>query len=203
MTSIPGFEGGLLRITGGEARGRLIKAPEGLSIRPTGSKVRQAFFNILSNKLNGCRFLDLCAGTGLMGIEAMSRGASSLIAVEEDRPSAKAIESNLKRIGYEGEVICADVKRALPILEPEAFDIIYADPPYKSELVKNLPGLIERYGLLAPDGFLVIEHLKSIEVDVPDLPLKAMESNRRLRRVDTRNYGITSISFFHYDPAVP
>ncbi|MBX9721237.1 MAG: RsmD family RNA methyltransferase, partial [Candidatus Obscuribacterales bacterium] len=67
-----------MRITGGEARGRVIAGPEGLTLRPTGSKVRQAFFNILGNKLYGCSFLDICAGSGLIGIEALSRGAGSL-----------------------------------------------------------------------------------------------------------------------------
>ena len=154
-----------MRITGGEARGRLIKAPPGLSIRPTASKVRQAFFNILSNNLYGARFLDLCAGTGLMGIESLSRGADSLIAVEEHRPSARAIEANLKLLGYEGEVICADVRKALPILAPGSFDIIYADPPYKSELVFDLTHLVEKFELLDEDGVLIIEHLKTIDPD--------------------------------------
>lgn len=168
----------------------MITAPPGLEIRPTSSKVRQAFFNILGNKIYGSRFLDLCAGTGLMGIEALSRGAASLISVEENKVFAKQIQSNLKHLGYadQSEVISTNVERALPLLTEKSFDIIFADPPYKDKLVKKLPGLIAKFDLL-DDGVFVLEHLRSIvpETDGDDaiLPLTS-----------TRNYGQTSISFF-------
>src|SRR5881628_2830881 len=127
-----------LRITGGEARGRSISGPIGLEARPTASKIRQAFFNILHERINGARFLDLFAGTGLMGIEALSRGAHQLVAVYESRKMTKMIQANLAKIGYEAEVISADVRRVIPILETDSFDIIFADPPYKGNKATSL-----------------------------------------------------------------
>ncbi|MBX9570041.1 MAG: 16S rRNA (guanine(966)-N(2))-methyltransferase RsmD [Candidatus Obscuribacterales bacterium] len=178
-----------MRITGGEARGRVITAPPGLEIRPTSSKVRQAFFNILGNKIYGCRFLDLCAGTGLMGIEALSRGAASLISVEVDKTFAKQIQTNLKHLGYadQSEVISTHVERALPLLTEKSFDIIFADPPYKDRLVKKLPNLIGQFNLL-DDGVFILEHLKSTTPEVSEDSPLALTS--------TRNYGQTSISFY-------
>lgn len=176
-----------MRITGGEARGRMIAGPTGLQLRPTGSKVRQAFFNILSNKLNGCSFLDLCAGSGIMGIEALSRGAGSLIAVEEDRKTAKAIETNLKHLGYDAEVICGEVNRVIPILKGQSFDIIFADPPYKSGIAESILRLVEKNELLARDGVLIIEHMKN---------LAPPDGSGLLSRQDIRHYGQTSLSFY-------
>lgn len=176
-----------MRITGGESRGRVIAGPEGLELRPTGSKVRQAFFNILQNKLKGSSFLDVCAGTGLMGIEALSRGAGSLISIEENRKIAKNIEANLKHLGYDGEVIAGDLRRVLPILEPRAFDIIYADPPYKMGLSEPILELVEKHTLLDDEGILVIEHLRSLEPP---------EACGRLLRTSLRHYGQTSLSFY-------
>lgn len=176
-----------MRITGGEARGRVITGPAGRELRPTASKVRQAFFNIVGFELKSCRFLDLCAGTGLMGLEALSRGASSLIAVEENRQAARAIEQNLRHLGYNAEVISADLRRVLPILEPKSIDIIYADPPYKSGLQEMIIELVEKHELLADEGLLVIEHLKST-------PLSG--GIGKLQRVSLRNYGQTSLGFY-------
>jgi len=177
-----------LRITGGEARGRLISGPAGPQLRPTGSKVRQAFFNIVGFQLKHCHFLDICAGTGLMGMEALSRGAGSVTFVEENRQSARAIELNLRHLGYSAEVICADLRKVLPILEEKTFDIIFADPPYKSGLQEEIMGLTERHNLLADaEAVLVIEHLRSIKL--PD-------NAGKLALASSRNYGQTSLSFF-------
>lgn len=187
MTSAWLIEGKSLRITGGEARGRLIAGPQGLPLRPTASKVRQAIFNILAFKLNQARFLDLCAGTGLMGLEALSRGAASLIAVEEDRRAIKAIDTNLKHLGYEAELICADVRKALVVLESAGFDIIFADPPYKTTLAREILSLVNEKGLLDLEGVLVIEHLKNIQ-----LP----EREGELERSSYRCYGQTALSIY-------
>lgn len=176
-----------MRITGGEARGRQIACPDGLALRPTGSKMRQAFFNILANKLNEASFLDLCAGSGLMGLEALSRGAASLIAVEEDRKVARAIEANLKLLGYDGEVICGDVRKVLPVLAGSEFEIIFADPPYKSALAPCILELIEKHSLLRKNGSCVIEHLKNIEMP---------EQVGLMKRISHRNYGQSSFSFY-------
>jgi 16S rRNA (guanine966-N2)-methyltransferase len=180
-----------MRITGGQCRGRTISAPEGLEVRPTASKIRQAFFNILSNiVVPEPRFVDLCAGSGLMGFEALSRGASSLIAVEDNKTFAQAIQSNAKRLGFQGvvEVICGDARKILPLLNQGEADVIFADPPYrKDELSRSILRLVEENQLLAPEGVLAIEHSH-------DLNLPEQQGALILR--DRRKYGQTVISFY-------
>lgn len=176
-----------MRITGGTARGRSVESPIGGEVRPTGAKVRQALFNILAFRMQEARFLDICAGTGLVGIEALSRGAGSLISVEENRALAKAVEASLKKLNLDGEVICGDFRRVLPVLEPKSFDIIFADPPYKSPHIKDIPLSVEKFDLLADGGVLVIEHLKGYQFS-QECTVLALRS--------TRNYGQTCLSFF-------
>lgn len=100
---------------------------------------------------------------------------------------AKAVENSLKKLNLEGEVICGDWKRVLPILEPKSFDIIFADPPYKSPHIKDIPLSVEEHALLDDSGLLVIEHLKGYKF-LDDCSVLTLQS--------TRNYGQTSLSFF-------
>ncbi len=178
-----------MRITGGECRGRTITAPDGLEVRPTSSKIRQAFFNILGNSLDGARFVDMCAGTGLMGIEALSRGAASLIAIEDAKRIAQEIEANVKRLGFQAcsEIICGDVKRVLPLLNPGEGDIMFADPPYRSQLAPKIMRLVEELGLLSENGVLAIESSNDTKLD---------EELGQLIQYDRRKYGQTAITFF-------
>ncbi len=176
-----------MRITGGSACGRIITAPKGLDVRPTASKVRQAIFNILNLRLADCRFLDLFSGSGLMGLEALSRGAQSVTFVEESHHQIRTIEDNLALLGFKATVLRGDVCRALPSLKQGAFDIIFADPPYKSNLPINCIKAVDTSKLLSADGIFVIEHLRGMEMpdDLKFLVLK-----------DTRAYGQTAVSFF-------
>lgn len=183
-----------MRITGGQARGRVISGPEGRQARPTASKVRQAFFNIVCNNVEGARFLDVCAGSGLMGLEALSRGAKSLVAIEEDRQLAKAIESNIKKLGFAGEVICGDARRVLALLPPQKFDLIFADPPYKSRLAAEILPLIEAHDLLAADGIAALEH-----IEAAGLP----EETDELVKWKSKSYGKTLLSFFTFKDTHP
>ncbi|HEY9871525.1 MAG TPA: 16S rRNA (guanine(966)-N(2))-methyltransferase RsmD [Candidatus Obscuribacterales bacterium] len=176
-----------MRITGGASRGRIISGPQGLEARPTASKIRQAFFNILSSRIRAARVLDLCAGTGLMGIEALSRGASEVIFVEESRRLARSIEQNLQRLGYEAEVICGDVRKVMPALEPDRFDIVFADPPYKSRLALTIVREVARNHLLAPDGVLAVEHARGADLSYEEAGLYLY---------DRREYGQTCVSFY-------
>ena len=102
---------GFLRISAGAARGRRLTVPEGLSIRPTSDRVRQAIFNVLGQFFDGERVLDLFAGSGAMGLEALSRGAGRLTLVEQDREAIRAIEANLRMLGWEerARVVRGDV----------------------------------------------------------------------------------------------
>lgn len=176
-----------LRITGGDARGRSITSPSGYNVRPTSSKIRQALFNILASRIPGARFLDLFGGTGLMGIEALSRGAAELTTIEIERKLAANISNSLQKLKFEAEVIIGDVRERLDDLKGGKFDIIFADPPYKSPLAKSVLHLVDRYDLLSDDGILVIEHAREME-----LPLEKIA----LRLTGRREYGQTCLSFF-------
>jgi 16S rRNA (guanine(966)-N(2))-methyltransferase RsmD len=176
-----------LRITGGEARGRSISSPDGRAVRPTSSKIRQALFNILGKRVVDAQFLDLFGGSGLMGIEAISRGAAGLTTIEQDRKLAANISNSLAKLNYEADVIVGDVRERLGDLEGSKFDIIFADPPYKSPLAKSVLQLVDRYGLLSDDGIMIIEHAKET-----DLPLEKVA----LKLTNQREYGQTSLSFF-------
>lgn len=170
-----------LRITGGQARGRSIESPQGLDVRPTSSKIRQALFNILGARVSGANFLDLFAGSGLMGMEAMSRGAGSLIAVEESGKLATAIEKALERLKLEGEVIRGDVRDVVNNLPKLYFDIVFADPPYKSSLPKTVVQLVAKKRLLKPEGILVVEHHSKMEL------VKLVKLQRTEKSVGSKN----------------
>lgn len=125
-------------------------------------------------------------------MEALSRGAERLIFVEQEKRAAKAIENNLKALGFEAgaEVICQDLRKLLPRFEPESFDVIFADPPYKSNLDSAILALVDQYRLLAPAGLLVIEHMKS---------RKLPSATGNLKLFSVRSYGQTSLSFYNND----
>lgn len=176
-----------MRITGGEARGRLVASPPGIAVRPTSSKIRQALFNILGGRVVDARFLDICGGTGLMGIEALSRGAGQLTVIELKKKLAANISANLEKLSYDADVIIGDVRERLGDLQGSKFDIIFADPPYKSPVAKSVLHMVERYDLLDDDGLLIIEHSKDT-----DLPLDKVS----LTRTNKREYGHTFLSFF-------
>lgn len=178
-----------MRITGGECRGRVIASPDGLEVRPTASKIRQAFFNILSNIVPGARFVDVCAGSGLMGIEALSRGAGRLISIEDNKRISQSIETNLKKLGFQGhsEVINSDARKVLPLLSAGEADIIYCDPPYRSELAPKIIRVVDEHKLLSANGVLAIEHARSTHLD---------ETYGGLVLTDRRKWGQTAISFF-------
>lgn len=177
-----------MRITGGEARGRVIPSPAGLQVRPTGSKIRQALFNILGPAtINGARFLDLFSGSGLVGLEALSRGAGSLVCVEEDKAMARAIEASLKHLNYEAEVIQADVRRVLPVLGEDSFDIVFADPPYKSQVHAGVLSLLDRYKNVRQGGLIIVEHMKGYAL---------ADKIGCIERTSTREYGQTGLTFY-------
>lgn len=161
-----------MRIITGLYRGRTIRTVGGLAVRPATDRVRQAIFNMLSNRmlLEGSSVLDLFAGSGSLGLEALSRGAASAVFVEGDRSAAGMIEGTVKEFGCgpSAVVICAD---ALAFLEQEteAYDLIFADPPYAFEKTAALPRLIFSRGLLGPRGILLIEHARPLSFDSTEL----------------------------------
>ncbi|MFH1058127.1 MAG: 16S rRNA (guanine(966)-N(2))-methyltransferase RsmD [Pseudomonadota bacterium] len=178
----------MIKVTGGELRGRNLRTPPGLATRPTAAKVRQAIFNILAGRVAGARAADLFAGSGALGIEALSRGAAACVFVEEDRPTAGLLGANLAALGLAGrsQVIAAALAASESrLLAAGPFDLILADPPYGRGQVEALTGLCARAGMLAAGGVLVIEHA----------PAEHPAANDGLALDDRRAYGQTEVSF--------
>jgi len=181
-----------MRIVAGSARGRPLKGPRSDKVRPTADRVRESVFNILGQWLDGQRVLDLYAGTGALGLEAVSRGASEAVLVDLD---VSLCQENAKALGFEPRVMLMrmPVERALQQLQREGrrFDVVFSDPPYAAEVTART--LAQAEPLLEPGGTCVMEHDK--REAVPD-------AVSRLVRVDARAFGDTRVAFFRFlDPA--
>lgn len=151
-----------MEIIAGKFKNRKIITPTGLDTRPTSSRLRGALFNICQTYVEGARFLDLFAGSGAMGLEALSRGAAWATFVERDRDAVSAIRKNVMTLGVESQVSimsgdCLQLLQRMPVTVP--FQIIYLDPPYENWDHEILT-LIDTTGILAKDGYLFIEEAK-------------------------------------------
>jgi 16S rRNA (guanine966-N2)-methyltransferase len=155
----------MIRIIAGRAKGRRLQTPPGQHSRPTAARVRQTLFDILAPRIPGCRFLDACAGSGAIGLEALSRGAARVVLVETDAAALQSIRANAKLLeggGGEVEILRQDARIALPALAERGrrFDVVYLDPPYAGDLYQPLLDAVSQGGLLETDGVLVAEHFK-------------------------------------------
>ena len=180
-----------MRVIGGEDAGRRLKAFKGRDIRPTPDRVREALFASLGDKVRGARVLDLFAGTGALGIEALSRGAREAVFVESAATAAGLIRENLELLGRadQARVVRGKAHMAVRGGLGGSFDLIFADPPYRID-VKYLHGIflsVVGKGLLEPGGVLVLESSSRRE------PLGPI---RELKLVKRRVYGDTSIEFY-------
>lgn len=180
-----------MRIIGGEYKSRLIAMPKGVEIRPTQDKVREAIFNILGD-VNGKTVLELFAGSGAFGIEAISRGARKATFVDNNFCCVQTIKSNLESLTIpvsKYDIIKTNALKIMPTLAKggEKFDIIFLDPPYYKEMAKNCLINIDSYDIVSPVGLIIIEHFKK---DALDAVLK------RLFLLDERRYGDTVITIY-------
>jgi len=154
----------MLRVIAGEYKGRRLEMPKG--IRPTRDSVREAVFNIIATHIRGVRVLDLFAGSGSLGIEAISRGAFHATFVDNARQAAQVIQKNLNSLMSDSikksEVLTRDAYRAIKFLhkQKESFNIIFIDPPYYKNQVKKCLKSLSLYDILAPSGFIIAEHSK-------------------------------------------
>jgi 16S rRNA (guanine(966)-N(2))-methyltransferase RsmD len=148
-----------VRVIAGSLKGRRLEAPAWEGLRPTSDKLRETLFNILAPRIAGARVLDAYAGTGAVGIEALSRGAAHVTFVERDRRAQALVERNLARCGVADgyAIIRASVARALDGLPADSFDVMFFDPPYDAA-ADDIPTGAGR--LLAPGGTLVLEHAR-------------------------------------------
>jgi len=153
---------GRIRITGGTARSRALKSPRGHDVRPTAARVREAVFSILGARVAGARVLDLYAGAGTLGLEALSRGAASALFVERAARHAALIRDNLAALGLadRGRVVCADAPRLLARGAPPGapFDVAFLDPPYRSGALTAVLPLLFGADIISPSGLVVVEH---------------------------------------------
>jgi 16S rRNA (guanine966-N2)-methyltransferase len=151
-----------MRIISGIAKGRRLAAPKSQAVRPTSDRVKESIFNILGGEVKGKVVLDLFAGTGNLGIEALSRGARRALFVEKGRQALRLIQKNLSQLGMEqrSEILPRDVSRAIGVLKQrgEPFDLILMDPPYEKGLIQKT--LLELYShpIYHKDSILVVEH---------------------------------------------
>lgn len=183
-----------MRVIGGTVRGRRLASFPGRNIRPTPDRVREALFSILysrSGSLSGSKVLDLFAGSGALGIEALSRGASHAWFVDSSRESVGTLRENLERCGFSAmaTVVTRDIGGALPALAGTGpFDVIFADPPYGCDHAAKLLSDIDRHGLLGNTGLLCLE--TAVSDPIPS-------ETGTLALIDQRRYGSTMIHFYH------
>lgn len=151
----------MMRIIAGSAKGRKLITPKGMNTRPTTDMLKEALFGMIQFDVPEAEFLDLFAGSGGIGIEALSRGAASLDLVEQDAKALACIRTNLKTLGFDGraKVWPMPVERALQQFSSQGrrFDMIFMDPPYLKGWEEKIAALISEYGLLKPDGILIVE----------------------------------------------
>jgi 16S rRNA (guanine966-N2)-methyltransferase len=185
-----------MRVVAGKFRSRPLSSLRGLDLRPTADRLRQTLFNVLSTgnstAFEGTVWLDLCAGTGAIGIEAMSRGAAQVYFVESSAPAARLIHRNLQSLGLETgfAVLKEDVARALCQLEEKGIsgDFIFLDPPYRLEKIYGqVLQLLSQSRLLNPDAVVVVEHDKRFDPG-EDFP--------PLRRYRLLRQGDAALSFY-------
>lgn len=150
-----------MRIVGGDARGRTLRAVAGSATRPTADRVRQSVFDWLGQRCDGLAVLDLYAGTGAFSLEALSRGAARAVLIEWDRDACETIKSNIAALGYGDtcSLACEDIARALPRLAAvkERFDLVFSDPPYALAAARQTLEALALHDLVAAGGRVVIE----------------------------------------------
>jgi 16S rRNA (guanine966-N2)-methyltransferase len=161
-----------VRIIAGEHRGRRIDAPKGEKTRPTSDRVRENAFNLIG-PVDDATVLDLFAGSGALGLEALSRGAASCVFVESDRDACRVVNANLDKLGLHATVLCRDVFSALAG-ERGTYDLVLCDPPYDFKARHRLAPHLAR--LVAEDGLLVYE--SSSHGDVPEIPPLDVRTSR-------------------------
>ena len=179
-----------MRIITGTARGCRLKTPKGEATRPTADRIKESLFNILGRRVEAAHVLDLFAGTGALGLEALSRGAASALFVDERTASLIEENATKTRLLERAEVVRADVLRILTRLggAGRSFDLIFCDPPYRQGLWEKVLSSVDREGLLAPGGCMIVEHGAEEEA------LPALEN---LRCVREERYGKTTrLRFF-------
>ena len=159
----------MIRITSGKYRGRNIESPNSKLTHPMGSREKLALFNMIAGELDEARVLDAYAGSGALGIEALSRGAKDVVFVEKNAKICKIIRENLAKLGLSAEVICSNV---VDFTTPNLFDVIIADPPYDKFNLEDVNSLVR---FLKQGGILVLSHPS----EAPNIPEMTLNSSKK------------------------
>lgn len=192
-----------MRITGGSAGGRKLAAPKPgqAHIRPTCDRVREALFNILADRIAGCKVLDLFAGTGAIGIEALSRGAAFALFVDQSLEAGRLIETNLRTCFSQPQAAFVQLNLATAThLQPvqtrippaTRFDLVFMDPPYQKKLAEHMLAVVQKSDILASNALVIVEEHRSVI-----LPAEV----GFLTILDQRRYGETRIWLYGKQPA--
>lgn len=186
-----------VRIISGSARGKQLSPLSGGEIRPTPDRVREALFSMLVSRfgsIEGLRVLDLFAGSGALALEALSRGATAAVLIDQGAQAARIIPANIRAcaVAERTTFIRSDVLKALPRLRGSVFDLVFLDPPYGQGLVPPVLTAVAEFGLLAPDGLICAETDRHDEMP---------ESVGPLVRIDQRHYGSTAVHLFSHTEA--
>ena len=188
-----------MRVIGGHDRGRRLQAPRGLRTRPTADRVRVTLFDVLGPAVVGARVLDLFAGTGAVGIEALSRGAARVVLVERDQSALRALRGNLAALGASratARVLAGDVLHLLPILGAEEgpFDLVFIDPPYATSLAARTLEALAAARVCHDGSEVVVQH--STRTVLPAVP--GLVTHRRPRR-----FSDTALTFLRAEGSKP
>jgi 16S rRNA (guanine966-N2)-methyltransferase len=172
-----------MRVVGGYKKGQRLKVSR-KGIRPTKSIVREAIFNIIRDRVQGARILDIFAGSGALGIESLSRGAAHCVFIEKQ---TKMLSENIERLLLKdyADIIRSDYKKGLMLVKGQCFELIFLDPPYHENHLEKALGLIYSNKLLCKDGMIIAEHLPGITIGLPD----SMMISKKKR------YGDTEVTF--------
>lgn len=187
-----------MRVIAGICRGMKLKAPQGTKTRPTADRVKESLFNIISNKkiFDECKVLDICAGSGSLGIESLSRGALSCSFIEQDRIVCEVLKQNLSytKLENNAELLTMEAYKALKLLSGRGskFDLVFFDPPYESGIYESTAELLCKLGLLADNSLLIAECSARIHLS---------ERLGTLIKTDRRVYGDTALVFFSMEAA--
>ncbi|MBD0380402.1 16S rRNA (guanine(966)-N(2))-methyltransferase RsmD [Paenibacillus sedimenti] len=180
-----------MRVISGSAKGRSLKAVPGMSTRPTTDKVKEAIFSMIGPYFDGGQVLDLFAGTGGLGIEALSRGMKKAVFIDIEKKSIDTIQHNLRAAGLveQAEIYRNDAARALKALAKrgEKFELVFLDPPYKMKVTAELITAMEEQGLLDEQVVIVVEH------DAQDVLIEAIGGLEQQRRAE---YGDTAVTIY-------
>ena len=182
-----------MRIVAGKAKGRRLKVPVGRDVRPTTDRVREALFSTLGPRVIDAQVLDLFAGSGALGLEALSRGASGAVFVERSRKTAGFVRANIAAAGFDGvsQLFMRDAMAALRSLRGSGkrFDLVFLDPPYDTDLLGQALEVLLEGGLLNPRATIVAEHRRAKIIECPE----------DLRQIVRKQYGDTVLTLFEYE----